>query len=86
LAPPDPADLGVRTVRLGRRELIRYVEKHQALAEACEISAGKSSGTRHAYVIDLTRYFDGERDGYVVLERPAKGRELDSACALVFAL
>jgi len=73
------------TVKVGRREFVRFAELHQALAEAYLVSSTKG-GARCMYVLSLARYYDGERDGFVVVEKAAKGPELASAVALVFAL
>lgn len=53
--------------------------------EAYLVSTSKG-GARCMYVVSLAKFYDGERDGFVVVEKVAKGPELAAAVALVFAL
>jgi hypothetical protein len=70
-------------VRLGRRHLVRFETLGEALSEAYSVSIG--SHGRCVYVVDLARYYDGERAGFVVAEG-CKGAELQATAAIVAAL
>jgi hypothetical protein len=63
-AQVTPAD----SLKIGRGSYRVIQDKAAALLEAHVVSLG--STRRPVYVLDLAAYFDGNRTGYVVLERP----------------